>query len=124
MSDIYYTSDGSIVTLEDHDGDGYEETTLVDENRDGETDAWLIDTDGDTHDDQAYFDNSPGDDRFTADVTAIDTDSDGRVDRVYDDLDFDGDHDRVTTGDNAWLADANPYGPNLQETVNEVYRQL
>ncbi len=29
MSDIYYTSDGSIVTLEDHDGDGYEETTLV-----------------------------------------------------------------------------------------------
>ncbi len=124
MTDVYFTEDGSVVALSDDDGDGYQETTRVDHDGDGEADVVLVDSDGDTHDDVALFDNSRGDRTFDPDVFAFDTDGDGRVDLVYDDQDLDGDIDEVTGGGNAWLGDANPYGPNLQDTVNEVYESL
>lgn len=124
MTDVYFTDDGSVVALSDDDNDGYQETTRVDHDGDGEADVVLIDSDGDTHDDVALFDNNAGDRTFAADVYAFDNNGDGLVDIVYDDTDLDGDIDEVTGGGNARLADANPYGPDLQDTVDEVYDAL
>ncbi|MCX6466610.1 MAG: hypothetical protein NTW05_23935 [Pseudonocardiales bacterium] len=124
MTNVYFTDDGSVVALSDDDGDGYQETTRVDHDGDGEVDVVLVDSDGDTHDDVALFDNSSGDRTFDPDVHAFDTDGDGRADIVYDDLDYDGDIDRVTGGGGARLADANPYGPDLQDIVDSVYDRL
>ena len=124
MSEIFYTNDGSIVHLGDTDGDGYEETTFVDENRDGEVDAQFIDTDGDGYDDTALFDNSPGDENFQWDVVAYDYDGDGRAELVLDDVDFDGSPDTTVDVHGAHLGDANPYGPDLQDALDEVYAAL
>ncbi|GAA3249800.1 hypothetical protein GCM10017691_61090 [Pseudonocardia petroleophila] len=136
MSDIYYTSDGSIVELTDADGDGYQETTLVDQNADGVVDVELVDRDGDGYDDYAGFDNTPEDHRFQADVIAYDTAEEGgrdhRTDVVYDDRDFDGTFtgpdDTASHNYTGPVANANPYASpygddDVQATVNEVYDQ-
>lgn len=94
----------------DLDGDGYEETVLDDSDGDGVLDSVFVDVDGDFSDDIAAFDNTPGDERFVADVLALAFDGDGLADVVLDDTDLDGVFETVTPGGDEPLVTANPYG--------------